>query len=421
MKPQFRSSKSKVAIVGAGISGLVTAHLLHRRHEIDVFEANSYIGGHTHTHDVVQDGNAYAIDSGFIVFNEKNYPHFSKLLGQLGVTTQDTDMSFSVRCENSDLEYNGTDLNRIFAQRRNLLRPKFYRMLADILRFGKEAPRLLETEDDPSLWDFVSDGRYSESFREHYLLPMASALWSAPFEKIRDFSARSIVSFFENHGMLQVSGRPQWRVITGGSREYVRKIVTPFRDDIHLNTPVRSVLRKPDHVELTLVNGQRRIYDHVVLATHSDQSLRMLGDATAAEQSILGAIPYQKNDVCLHTDPSVLPRRRRAWASWNYRIPKVRAATATATYNMNILQSVRSKSPFCVTLNGDASVRDERVLRELTYEHPIFFRNGVAAQSRYDEIGGARTHFCGAYWGNGFHEDGVVSALRVGRAFGEEL
>ncbi|MEM7168358.1 MAG: FAD-dependent oxidoreductase [Planctomycetota bacterium] len=411
----------KVAVIGAGISGLVCSYLLSRRHEVEVFEANSYIGGHTHTHDVTQGGQSYAIDSGFIVFNEHNYPNFTKLLQRLGVPYQDTGMSFSVRCDESGLEYNGTDFNGLFAQRRNLLRPGFYRMLSDILRFGREAPALLETEADPSLWEFVADRRYSQRFREHYLLPMASALWSAPFDTIREFSARSIVEFFQNHGMLQVSGRPQWKVVTGGSREYVRKIVEPFQRHVHLNTPVRTVLRKDNGVQVILSDGRKKDFDHVVLATHSNQSLRMLGDATDAETSILGAIPYQKNDVSLHTDASVLPKRRRAWASWNYRIPHGQASHATATYNMNMLQSVRSRSPFCVTLNGDSSLAPKQVLKRMNYEHPIFFRDGVAAQGRYREIGGKRTHFCGAYWGHGFHEDGVVSALRVCRDFGEEL
>lgn len=412
----------KIAIVGAGISGLVSAYLLNRKHEITVFEAGDYAGGHTHTHRLDTDEGTHHVDSGFIVFNEKNYPNFTKLLRVLGVESQDTAMSFSVRCEQTGLEYNGTSLNRLFAQRRNLLRPRFYRMIRDILRFGREAPAVLENGAARStLGEYLDRHDYSREFQDHYIVPMGSALWSAPPRTIRRFPMETLVSFFQNHGMLQVNGRPQWKVIRGGSQRYVERLTRGFEDRIRLQSPVRSIRRSADHVDVRLPDGSESRFDHVVVATHSDQALRMLDDPTSAESDVLGSIPYQPNDVALHTDASVLPRRRRAWAAWNYHIPREERDRVFTTYNMNILQSLRARREYCVTLNDRGVVADSEVLRRMNYAHPVYVPETVEAQSRHDEISGGRTHYCGAYWGYGFHEDGVQSALRVAESFGESL
>lgn len=417
----------KVAIVGTGISGMVAAYLLHPDHDITVFEAADYIGGHTNTLDVTMDGRTYAIDTGFIVFNDWTYPNFITLLNKLGVEAQASDMSFSVKCERTGLEYNGTSLNTLFAQRRNLLRPSFYRMIRDILRFNRESLSLLDQpEPGPSLGDYLEDHRYSTEFIQRYIVPMGAAIWSADHTTMLGFPARYLVQFFKNHGMLSVDDRPTWRVIKGGSQRYMEKLVAPFRDRILLNSPVESITRHPESVEVRarLNRGERRAFtfDAVVLAAHSDQVLAMLADPSQREREILGAIRYQDNEAVLHTDASVLPRRRLVWAAWNYHLLSNQPDRAVVTYHMNRLQGLTAPHEFCVTLNHTKAIDPRKVIRRITYHHPVYSSVTVAAQKRHGEISGMnRTYYCGAYWGFGFHEDGVKSALAACRPFGKEL
>ena len=406
----------KIAIIGTGISGLTAAWQLHREHDLMVFEANDYIGGHTHTVDVEVGGRSHAVDTGFIVFNDWTYPNFIDLLEQLGVASQPTLMSFSVRCERTGLEYNGENLNTLFAQRRNLFRPSFHRMIRDILRFNREALALLDDHRDLSLEAWLREGNYSREFSEHYILPMAAAIWSAEPGLMGAMPAQFFVRFFKNHGLLSVNDRPQWRVIRGGSRAYVEPLIAPFRDRIRLNCPVEWVRRHPTHVQVKPWGGPVERFDEVIIATHSDQALRLLADPTPRERQILGAIPYQENEVVLHTDTRLLPRRQRAWAAWNYHLPAQPRDRVAVTYNMNILQSLDAPETFCVTLNRSDVIDPARILYRTTYHHPVFTEAGVRAQACRDEISGVnRTWYCGAYWSYGFHEDGVNSGLAVAR------
>jgi len=411
----------KIAIIGTGIAGNVAAYKLYKNHDISVFEANDYIGGHTHTHDVSLNGSDYAVDSGFIVFNYKTYPHFTELLKELNVEVQPSSMSFSVKCEKSGLEYNGTTLNTLFAQRSNLFRPSFYRMIKDILRFNKEAVALLDTDQaEITLGEFLSQGRYSREFVERYLVPMGAAVWSADPAQMMEFPAGFFIRFFHNHGMLSVDDRPGWHVIKGGSREYVKKLTAPFADRIRLNTSAISISRHQDSVTVYLSNGQSEHFDQVFIATHSDQALRLLNDASKSEKDILGAIPYQKNQAILHTDESVLPDRRLAWAAWNYHILPHTQDRVALTYNMNILQGLDEDTQFCVTLNNSDAVNPDKIIKQMDYDHPVFTRAGVEAQKRQSEINGInRTYFCGAYWRFGFHEDGVWSSINALEHFEE--
>jgi predicted NAD/FAD-binding protein len=413
----------RIAIVGTGISGMVAAYLLSDAHEITVFEAGDYVGGHTNTVAVQDPDGPLNVDTGFIVYNERTYPNFCKLLDRLGVETQPSDMSFSVRDEATGLEYKGDNLNTLFAQRRNLLRPGHYRMLYDILRFYRQARRLLhEGPSSLTLGDYVRQHRYSDEFVKRHLIPMGAAIWSANPRQFYEFPIHYFVRFCHNHGMLNIFDRPQWRVVRGGSIRYVDKLTAPYREHIRLNTPVTSVRRLPTHVEVSSSYHDRERFDQVILATHSDQALKLLADPSEAETAILGVMNYQVNDVVLHTDTRCLPQHQRAWASWNYHIPRREQATATMTYNMNMLQTLDTARTFCVTLNATGQIDDRQILRRLVYEHPVYTTQSVAAQARHAEINGVnRTHYCGAYWGYGFHEDGVNSALSVCRNFGEGL
>ena len=409
----------KVAIIGSGISGLTAAYRLQHAHEITVFEAANYVGGHTNTVDVEVGDERHAIDTGFIVFNDWTYPNFIRLLNELGVQSQPTSMSFSVRDDRTSLEYNGESLNSLFAQRRNLLRPRFYRMVADILRFNRDADRsVAECDPQATVGEFLDRYRYSREFAEQYLLPMGAAIWSCPTGTFAHFPIRFIVDFYRNHGLLSVTRRPTWRVIKGGSQNYVQPLIRSFKDRIRLNTPVRTVARCDDHVDIQPAQGEVEQFDHVIFACHSDQALQLLGkDASLPEREILGEFPYNKNRAVLHTDPSVLPQRKRAWASWNYRIRRETPTAATVTYNMNILQGLQSRHTICVTLNDEASIDPSRILQRFQYDHPVFTVRRAMAQARHRElINVNRTSYCGAYWGNGFHEDGVVSALAVVKA-----
>ena len=414
----------KIAIIGSGISGLTTAYLLNRQHDISVFEASSWVGGHTHTVDVQVDGRHYAIDTGFIVFNDWTYPNFIELLNQLGVTYQPTEMSFSVCDPVSGVEYNGNTLNSLFAQRRNLLSPPFWGMLRDILRFNREAVDDLQQQriaSDLSLGSYLQQRGYGERFIQHYIVPMGAAIWSMSLADMLNFPLQFFLRFFKNHGLLSVTDRPQWQVIKGGSSSYVAPLSASFAERIRLQCPVQRVERDARGVTVHSSAGSER-FDKVVFACHSDQALQLLAEPSATEQQILGALPYADNDVVLHTDTRLLPKRPLAWASWNYRLGGPTSQPAALTYNMNILQGLQSDTTFCVSLNQTAAIDPSKILARYTYAHPQYSLAGVAAQARWEELLGANhSYFCGAYWANGFHEDGVVSGLRVARAFGEAL
>ena len=413
-----------IAIIGSGISGLTSAYLLNRSHEITLFEAGDWVGGHTHTVDVTVDGRHYAVDTGFIVFNNWTYPNFIRLLGQIGVGFKPTEMSFSVTDPDSGLEYNGNNLNSLFAQRRNLLSPGFWGMLRDILRFNKEAQRDLEQQRiaaDTTLDQYLKAGGYGERFILHYIVPMGAAIWSMSMADMLGFPLQFFVRFFKNHGLLSVSNRPQWCVIEGGSSAYVAPLTASFKDKIRLNCPVTRVERDEEGVVIHSAAGSER-FDKVVFACHSDQALKLLAKPSSAEQSILGALAYADNEVVLHTDTRLLPERKLAWASWNYRLGGAGHTLAAVTYDMNILQGLQSDTTFCVSLNQSAGINPFKVLAKYTYAHPQYSLKAVAAQQRWEELDGVQhTYYCGAYWANGFHEDGVVSGLRVARSLGELL
>jgi len=412
----------RIAIVGAGISGLVAAYLLRQRHEITVFEAGTHIGGHTNTIEVETPEGPLQIDTGFIVYNERNYPLFTRLIEQLGVRSQPSTMSFSVSDDRSGLEYNGSSINQLFASRKNLLSSKHWRMIRDIMRFNREAEQLHERGSATTVEEYVRENGFSESFLHMYLIPIGASIWSCPSGTFRSFPIRFVIDFLRNHGMLQMGDRPQWRVISGGSKQYIDPLTERFRDSIHPSTPVRSVVRNPDSVSIELDSGERRVFDHVILACHSDQAIRMLAQPTPTELEILKAFPYQINETVLHTDASILPRRRRAWGSWNYRLRSDNSDRVAITYYMNMLQSLKTSEHYCVTLNETDRIDPSKVIRTFQYHHPIFTQERDAAQSRHHElIGPNRTSFCGAYWGYGFHEDGAQSGARVAAHFGCEL
>ncbi|MGI9429176.1 MAG: NAD(P)/FAD-dependent oxidoreductase [Bythopirellula sp.] len=411
----------RIAVVGSGISGLVCARLLSRRHEVILFEAERQLGGHVNTVDVklVDEQLERPIDTGFIVYNERTYPNFSKILTDLNVSTTPTSMSFSVRCDITGLEYNGTSLNGVFAQRRNLLRPSFHRLLRDILRFNREGcADYQQVPETQTVGEYLAQRGYSPQFSKQYLLPMGAAIWSCPCDDFAGFPIRFILQFYVNHGLLSLRDRPTWRVIRGGAIQYVNRLARPFADCVRLNCPVRAVRRLNGQVRVRHAGGDER-FDEIVFACHSDQALRILGDADSLETELLSAFPYNQNTAVLHTDASVLPRQRRAWASWNYHITRDRGTRPTVTYNMNMLQHIRSPHTFCVTLNHSTVIDPEKVIGTFRYAHPQFTVKRASAQRRHDELIRRRhTSFCGAYWRNGFHEDGVVSALAVCQKYG---
>ncbi|GGF75783.1 NAD(P)/FAD-dependent oxidoreductase [Alteromonas lipolytica] len=419
--------KKDIAIIGTGISGLTCAHLLHEKHNITVYEANDYIGGHTATKDVTVHGQPYAIDTGFIVFNDWTYPNFIKLINQLGVDYQPTEMSFSVRHEGSNIEYNGHNLNTLFAQRRNLLRPRFWQIVRDIVRFNNLCKETLEQEQDTSgqtLSSFIAQHGFSDDFSEHYIYPMCAAIWSASLEQTKAFPLTFFLQFFNNHGLLNVSDRPQWYTIKGGSREYIAPLVKPFADRVRLSSPISRVEHTGGGIAVTTAVGQTDYFDEVIFACHSDQALAMLAHPTEEHQRILGKIGYAENDVVLHYDTRQLPRRKAAWASWNYRLtgdPHEQERPTAVTYDMNILQRLQAPETFCVSLNTP-DIDGQKILGTYSYAHPQFSEDMVRAQQQRAEICGKDSlHFCGAYWYNGFHEDGVRSALDVCERFGARL
>ncbi|MEM0954214.1 MAG: oleate hydratase [Pseudomonadota bacterium] len=417
----------QIAIIGSGISGLACAYYLKRdaanQCDVHVFEAQSKIGGHTATVDVTVGGRKYAIDTGFIVYNDWTYPHFISLLSELGVETQPTRMSFSVSDKQTGLEWAGSSLNTLFAQRGNLFSPRFLGMVRDILRFNKHAVEDLESgaiNADMTLGEYLRFNGYGDAFTEQYLVPMGSAIWSADTQAMQEFPLQFFIRFFRNHGLLSIKNRPQWRVIKGGSREYLGPLTQRFQQNIRTNMPVSAVQKLPEGVRLHFEDGSHQQFDRVVFACHSDQAHRLLTDPSDTEKSVLGAMRYQSNDVVLHTDIRLLPEERKTWSAWNYLLTD-HSQRAVLTYNMNILQSICSKETFCVTLNHSDAINPHKILGRFNYSHPIFSLEQVAAQERWGEINNDRTWFCGAYWHNGFHEDGVRSALRVAEAIQRQL
>jgi predicted NAD/FAD-binding protein len=415
----------KIAVIGSGVSGLVSAYHLSSRHDVHLFEANADLGGHTHTVTVDVPSGRYAVDTGFIVFNDRTYPRFIRLMNKLNVSSQPSSMSFSVKGEANGLEYNGTNLNTLFAQRTNLFRPAFHRMIRDILRFNKEAPSILTDPQFPlgtTLGDYLHENKYSQEFMKHYIIPMGSAIWSSGADQMKEFPIAYFVQFFKNHGMLSVDDRPIWRVVKGGSQSYIPALTEPFITRIHTRAPVERIQRLESGVRLTVRQNEREEehnFDHVVCAGHADQMLPLLADATPQEKDILGQFRYQENKTVLHTDTSVLPKRKLAWAAWNYFTPKNPQSTVAVSYNMNILQTIRSPETFIVSLNMDDRIDPKKILKKILYHHPIYSSQAVESQKRWGEISGKnRTHFCGAYWGYGFHEDGVASGERVCESLG---
>jgi len=414
----------KIAIVGAGVSGLTAAYLLNDEHQLTVFEAADCIGGHTNTVEVTSGGTNYAVDTGFIVFNEKTYPHFVALMNRLGVTWRNSDMSFSVQCARTGLEFKPSNLDTMFAQRKNFFRLSFYRMLADALRFRKECEALLDSEGDESrtLGEFLKENRYSEQFVEHFIIPMGEAIWSADPAGFTEFPVRYFAAFFKNHGFLNLKDQPQWLTIEGGSSRYLQPLTRGFAGRIRLNSRVVEIRRSESQVTITPAGGEPEPFDQVVIAAHSDQAISMLADPSRQEREILGNIPYQENDTVLHTDISMLPKHKKAWAAWNYFIPPEKTGRVAITYDMNILQGLDAKDEFCVTLNRTQAVDPEKIIRRYTYHHPVYTPTSLSARRRRDEINGKnRTWYCGAYWHYGFHEDGVKSAVEVCRHFGKTL
>jgi predicted NAD/FAD-binding protein len=413
----------KIAIIGSGISGLTAAYLLNKQHKITLFEKNDYIGGHTHTHDITIGEQTFSVDSGFIVYNEKTYPNFIKLLDILNVERQKTTMGFSVKSDVKNLEYAGNSLKSVFAQKRNYFRPSFLRMLADIIRFNKKAKTDLSISPEITLGQYLNQGSFSQSFINHYIIPMGAAIWSTTGELMMDMPALFFIKFFNNHGLLQTKDRSGWWVIKDGSKEYVKKIIESFKKRIRVKSEIKAIKRAVGKIIIThTAKDEEDIFDAVVIGTHSNQALKLLADPSDKEREILGAIPYQTNSALLHTDTSILPKNKLAWASWNYYLDQDKKNPVMLTYNMNILQRLDSDETFCVTLNGSDYIDQNKIIKVLNYEHPLFTHESIKAQSRKNEISGVNnTYYCGAYWRNGFHEDGVISALDVCRNFGIEL
>ena len=411
----------KIAVIGGGISGLVSAHFLSESNSVTLFEANDYIGGHTNTEMVDIKGVKYPVNTGFIVYNDWTYPNFIRLMERLNVTTEASDMSFSVHCENTGLEYAGSNLSTLFAQRKNLFNRKFWRLIRDIVKFNRDAKNALDNNDilDNTLGEFLERNRYSRYFKDKYLIPMGAAIWSAPEDVMLDFPLRFFLRFFNNHGLLNIENRPQWRVLTGGSAQYVEPICKPFKDHIKLNSPVERVERTDSECIVHVQGRPPERFDYVVFGCHSDQALDMIEFPTDDERAILGAIPYQNNEVVLHTDKRLMPKNTRAWASWNYHLPARKTERATVTYHMNRLQNLDAPVEFLVTLNRTSDIDESKIIRKFNYSHPVFSSDSDWAQDRLGVINGQnRSFFCGAYWRNGFHEDGVVSALNTLKLMG---
>jgi predicted NAD/FAD-binding protein len=412
-----------IAVIGAGISGLAAAYFLSRRHRVHLFEREDRLGGHTNTVEIATASGDVALDTGFLVHNERTYPNLVRLFAELGVATHDSDMSFGVSCARTGLEYSSRGANGFFAQRRNVLNPAHLSLLREIVRFNREAPALLAVAgaEGQTLGDFLESRRFGEDFTNRYLFPMASAIWSASLDAIRAFPALTLIRFFDNHGLLSLTAQPTWKVVTGGSDTYIPHLVTPLIGRIHLRSSIHAIRRDEHGVTMTFRDRPQMEFDEVVFACHGDQVLPLLADAREREREILAGFTTTTNTVWLHSDASVLPAQPRARASWNYRLAAAADAAPTVTYDLNRLQGLTTPEQYCVTLNPGGGIDERRVLRRFVYRHPLYTREAVRAQRRWSEISGVNhTHYCGAYWFYGFHEDGLNSALRVARALGVE-
>ncbi|HLK67562.1 MAG TPA: FAD-dependent oxidoreductase [Bryobacteraceae bacterium] len=418
----------RIAVIGSGISGLAAAYYLSRKHEVSLFEKDCRLGGHTNTVTVDSSRGPIAVDTGFIVHNDRTYPNLVRLLSELGVETQPSDMSFAVSCPRTGFEYSSRGLNGFFAQRSNVFRPSQYRLLSEILRFNRTAPQLLNQPgaETATLGDFLDEGKYQTEFTERYLFPMACAVWSMSFDTIRSFPALTLIRFFDNHGMLGINTHPKWKVIRGGSWKYIPPLTAPYRERIHSDVEIASIARNDSGATLKFRSRPSgapapMAFDHVVFACHGDQILPLLESPTDQEREVLGNFATSLNATCLHTDSRLLPRRGRSRASWNYNLGRDAQDAVTVTYHMNRLQSLETEEDYCVTLNADGEIDPSKIILQMFYEHPLYTRRALCSQERWSEISGKnRTHFCGAYWFYGFHEDGLNSALRVARALGVE-
>jgi len=413
----------RIAIIGSGISGLAAGWYLSRKHEVSLFEKDQRLGGHTNTVMVENGGDPIPVDTGFIVHNDRTYPNLARLLAELGVETQPSDMSFSVSCRQTGFEYSSRGVNGFFAQRLNLLRREHYLLLAEILRFNRTAPKLFGQPgaESATIGDLIDEGRYHKVFTERYLFPMASAVWSMPLDSIRSFPAITLLRFFLNHGMLGINTHPKWRVIRGGSHRYIPLLTVPYKERVFLDSRIASVSRQESGVTLNFQNRPAMEFDQVVFACHGNQVLPLLEQPTGAEREVLGDFRTSRNVATLHTDASLLPFHLPAQASWNYNLGLSGKSEVAVTYHMNRLQSLKTAENYCVTLNGEDTIDPAKVLRTIVYHHPLYTQEAIHAQDRWSEISGRnRTHYCGAYWFYGFHEDGLNSAMRVARALSVE-
>jgi predicted NAD/FAD-binding protein len=416
--------REKIAIIGSGISGLASAFYLQDKYQVTLFEKNDYLGGHTATKKVVVDEGPFNIDTGFIVFNDWTYPNFNRLLEKLGVESLPTDMGFSVSCDITGLEYSGASLSTLFAQKKRLLSPSHWRLVLDIVAFNKESKKRLDAnaiDESLTLGDYVKQLNLSKRFVTHYLIPMGAAIWSSGLQQMYEFPALYFLRFFKNHGLLNLTERPQWSVVKGGSRTYVDKILEQSRFEVKTSTPVSKVIRNADSVTIKTETDEM-MFDHVIFACHSDEALKMLESPTKAEEDVLGKLEYQANEVVLHTDTKLLPRLKSTWSSWNYKIRDLNSETATLSYSMNILQRLTCQTQFVVTLNDTASIDPDKILGIYQYSHPVYNRGSLSAQQQRKTINGKhRSWYCGAYWYAGFHEDGIRSALDIVNDLGVEI
>jgi predicted NAD/FAD-binding protein len=418
----------KVAIIGSGVAGLTAAHLLHKDNEITVYEAGNYIGGHVNTIDLPTEDVPVSIDTGFIVFNDWTYPNFENLINDLNVQTQDSEMSFSAKCDVTDFEWSGNNLQSLIFNRDNWKQLKPYLIFYDIVRFKKHAMEFLDnknpsdSKNELTLGSFLELNKFSSAFINYYILPMGAAIWSSTLEKINEYPARSFLTFFKNHGLLNLNVRPQWKTIVGGSKQYVSKLIKPFQDNILTNTTIVNVKRNTRNIEVVSQNNSSEYFDHVFFACHSDQALSLIENASTEEQQILGNIQYQENIAVLHTDSTTMPKRKKAWSSWNYLVPEKETGCANVTYYMNRLQNLNCEKDYFVTLNPHKEICPSKILKVINYTHPVFDQSAIEAQKQFNTINGYNNSwYCGAYWRNGFHEDGVWSAIRAVEQFNKSI